>query len=233
VFTISSVCLVTTATQPADPLRSGAVGKQIAEQRLREAIARRDLVPGQWLIESEVGEQYGVTRNSARMALAALVDQGLVERISNRGARVRGVSTAEAIEIMECRMVLDGLIARKAAEVASDKQIERLEVHRRLMAQIVAERDLLQYSDLIQEHHALVRQIAQHPIASSLVEKLQAQVVRHQFDLSLGMQRAQQSLDELSHVVDAIASRNPQRAELTTRAHLKGVIAALVRESRA
>ena len=58
----------------------------------------------------------GVTRQSLRAALLDLTADGLVERIPNRGARVRVVSTAEAVAITECRMALEALCAVKAAE---------------------------------------------------------------------------------------------------------------------
>jgi DNA-binding GntR family transcriptional regulator len=49
-----------------------------------------------------------------------------VERIPNRGARVRVVSVAEAVAITECRMVLEGLCASRAAERATDDDIDSL-----------------------------------------------------------------------------------------------------------
>jgi len=99
------------------------------------------------------------------------------------------------------------------------------------MVQAVGDHELLKYSDLIQEHHALVREMARHPVAAALVERLQAQIVRHQFQLSLRPGRAQQSLAELQRVVDAIVARDPDGAEEAARAHLQGVIAALLAES--
>jgi DNA-binding GntR family transcriptional regulator len=102
------------------------LGRNIAEKCLRDAITRGEMAPGQRLIEAELGERFGVTRNSARLALDVLVADGLVERVPNRGARVRTIPTAEAVAILECRMVLDGLLCRKAAENATDAEIERL-----------------------------------------------------------------------------------------------------------
>ena len=99
------------------------------------------------------------------------------------------------------------------------------------MEQAVADHDLLKYSELIQEHHALVRELAQHPIAAALEERLQAQIVRHQFQLSLRPGRADESLAELRRVIDAIVDHDPDRAEEAARAHFQGVIAALVGES--
>ena len=207
---------------------TGTSGKEVAEQRLREEIARGELAPGQRLVEAELGQRYAVTRNSARMALDALASDGLVERVPNRGARVRTVSAAEAVAIMECRMVLDGLVARKAAENATPVQSRRLEKNLQRMRQAVSAGDLLGYSELIQDQHELVRQIAGHDVAAALIDRLQAQIVRHQFRLSLRPGRAQQSLRELEKVVAAIVAHEPARAESVARAHVQGVIAAVL-----
>ena len=215
-----------TDTSTRAPL-SGARGKETAERRLREEIARGDLVPGQRLVEADLGDRYGVTRNAARLALDALLADGLVERIPNRGARVRTVSTAEAVAIMECRLVLDGLVARKAAAAASEDEVARLRANAGLMAEALAAEQLDRYSALIQDHHALVREAARHPVAAALVERLQAQIVRHQFRLSLRAGRPQQSLAELRRVVEAVAARDGDAAEEAARAHMQAVVAAL------
>ncbi|MGY1841348.1 MULTISPECIES: GntR family transcriptional regulator [unclassified Modestobacter] len=211
-------------------LLSGGQARRIAEQRLREEITRGAVVPGQWLVEPELGERYGVTRNSARLALDALIAENLVERIPNRGARVRGLSTAEAVAVMECRQVLDGLLSRKAAEHATGGQVDRLRVNVEQMQRAVAGQELLAYSTLIHEHHRLVGEFAGQTIAASLVERLQGQVVRHRFQLLLRSGLAQQSLAALTRVVDAITERRADAAESAARAHLQDVIDAL-RES--
>lgn len=212
-------------------LLSGTPGREIAEQGLRDAIAHGTVAPGHRLVEAEISEQYGITRNSARQALDVLTAEGLVERIPNRGARVRTVSPEEAVDIMECRMVLDGLLSAKAAELADDDLIGRLQDNRDAMRRAVAERELLRYSALIQDHHALVREAARHPVAAELVERLAAQIVRHQFQLSLRPGRAERSLAELEDVVDAIAAHDPGAAEAAARAHLYGVIIAVREEA--
>jgi DNA-binding GntR family transcriptional regulator len=75
-------------------------------------------------VEAELCESFTVPRAGVRAALIDLAADGLVERIQHRGARVRVVSIDEAVEITECRMVLEGLCAGKAAErVSADDQV--------------------------------------------------------------------------------------------------------------
>jgi DNA-binding GntR family transcriptional regulator len=204
-----------------------AAARDAAERVLRAAISRGDMPPGHRLVEAELAERIGVNRSSVRLALDVLIGDGLVERIPNRGARVRVVSVEEAVATTECRMVLEGLLARKAAERVTGEQVGRLRAHLSAMRDAVQCGDLLKYSDLISQLHGLVRDTARHPVAAGLVDRLQAQVVRHQFQLSLRPGRPQVSLRELTAVVDAIAAGDPDGAESATVAHFRSVVAAL------
>ena len=216
---------------PPRPAR-GAPARNLAEDRLRAAIGRGDMAPGQRLVEEELAALYGVTRSGVRLAIDALIGEGLAERIPNRGARVRAVSPAEAVEIIECRMVLEGLIARKAAERITDAEADRLRAHGERLREALADGEPLKYSELIVELHALLRELARQTTAAGLVGRLQAQIVRHQFQLSLRPGRPQRSLAELQELVAAVTDRDPDRAERAARAHLQNVIAALPDDGR-
>jgi DNA-binding GntR family transcriptional regulator len=202
-------------------------GRQVAERALRAAITDGDLLPGARLVEADLVATLGVSRGNIRLAIDALAAEGLVERIQNKGARVRVVSTEEAIAITECRMPLEGLLARKAAERVTDAEADRLRAHLHTMTAAVDSGDVLKYSDLIQQLHGMVGDISRHPIAADLVGRLQAQLVRHQFQLSLRPGRPRVSLGELTALVEAIADRAPDRAEAAAVTHFRSVIAAL------
>ncbi|MGY1823157.1 GntR family transcriptional regulator [Geodermatophilus sp. SYSU D00079] len=205
----------------------GPQGRDAPERRLREAITRGDLPPGHRLVEADLAEAFGVSRNAARLAVDVLIAEGLVERIPHRGARVRTVSVAEAVEITECRMVLEGLLAARAAQRVTEPEADRLRGQCDRMQQAVADGDLLGYSALVAELHSLIRAAARQATAGRMIERLQAQIVRHQFQLSLRPGRAQQSLAELRQVVEAVVARDPQAAEAAARSHFESVVVAL------
>ena len=204
-----------------------SAAQDIAERALRVAISRGDMPPGYRLVEAELVTLTGVSRSAVRLAIDALAAEGLVERIQNKGARVRVVSTEEAVAITECRVPLEGLLARKAAERITEAEADRLRAHLGTMTAAVDSGDVQKYSELIQQLHGLVAEAARHPIAADLVGRLQAQLVRHRFRLSLRPGRPRTSLAELGELVDAIADRDPGRAEAAATAHLNSVIAAL------
>jgi DNA-binding GntR family transcriptional regulator len=206
---------------------TGEQAKQQAFTQLRHAILHGEMAPSQRLVENELAERFDVTRASIRAALIDLEAQGLVERIRNRGARVRVVSVEEAVAITECRMALEGLCAAKAAAVVTDEQLTELTDLGTAMRKAVANGDPVAYSDLNHEVHAKIREFSGQRTAVELLERLNAQLVRHRFQLALRPGRPQQSLNEHLAMIDAIVARDPQAAEQAVRAHLTSVIDAL------
>ncbi|MFI8945968.1 GntR family transcriptional regulator [Streptomyces sp. NPDC053750] len=206
---------------------TGEQAKQLALGQLREAILRGEMAPAQRLVENELAEQFGVTRASIRAALIDLESQGLVERIRNRGSRVRVVTVEEAVAITECRLVLEGLCAAKAAVAVTDEQLAELTELGTAMRKAVAGGEPLTYSELNHELHARIREFSGQLTAVELLERLNAQLVRHRFQLALRPGRPQQSLNEHLAMIEAIEARDPQAAEAAVRAHLTSVIEAL------
>lgn len=211
-------------------IRTGAEARRWAEAALRSAISRGDVVPGQRLIEEELADRFDVTRSSLRQAIDTLVGEGLIERVANRGARVRHLSITDAVEITECRAVLEALLARKAAERADGADMAALRSHVDGMRQSLAGGDLLKYSTRISELYDVIHVAARHPNAAALVQRLQAQLVRQQFRLSLRPGRPEQSIAELSQVVDAIVAHRSADAERLMGAHLQQVAAMLAED---
>ncbi|TDC14143.1 GntR family transcriptional regulator [Actinomadura bangladeshensis] len=194
---------------------------------IREAILSGRFVPDQRLIEADLSEQFAASRASVRAALAELANEGLIERVQNRGARVRAVSLAEAVEISEVRMVVEGLCAAKAAERATAADAAELREIGEAMRSAVASGDVLGYSRLNERLHRRVREISGQRTASDVLERLRAQNVRHQFRLAMHPGRPQTSLPQHTDIIDAIAAGDPEAAERAARAHLRSVIEAL------
>jgi DNA-binding GntR family transcriptional regulator len=208
-------------------LLAGEEGRQHAVTRLRQAIVAGDMAPGQRLVEEELAAAFEVTRASLRQALIDLTADGLVERIPNRGARVRVITRDEAVAITECRMALEGLCAAKAAANVTAAQVRQLEKLGGQMRAAVGGGEPVRYSELNRELHRLVIDISGQAVAAGLLARLNGQLVRHQFRLSLRPGRPQHSLPEHLAIIAAITARDPARAEAAARNHLRSVIDAL------
>lgn len=207
--------------------RAGEAARAHALGSLRTAILSGDLIPGQRLVEEELAAALGVTRQSLRAALLDLTAEGLVERIPNRGARVRAVTTEEAVAITECRMALEALCAVKAAARITDEEADGLRELAESLTRSVAESDPRKYSELNRELHRRIGVISGQAVAVGLLDRLHAQLVRHQFQLALRPGRPEVSLAEHLAIARAVAGRRPHDADRAVRAHLASVIEAL------
>ena len=95
------------------------------------------------------------------------------------------------------------------------------------MSVAVRDGEPLTYSALNRELHLLVADVSGQTVAADLLGRLNAQIVRHQFRLSLRAGRTHVSLPEHLAIIDAIAARNPDAAEAAARHHVRSVIGAL------
>ena len=187
---------------------------------------RGEFAANQRLIESDLSERFGASRGNVRTALVQLSSEGLVERMQNRGARVRAVSLEEAIEITEVRMALEGLCAAKAAERLTDEDRDDCAASARHAGGRRAG-DLLGYSELNRQLHALIRTLGGQATAQAILERLRGQNVRHQFRMAMHPGRAAVSLPQHLEIIDALCAGDPDAAEAAVRRHLRSVIETL------
>ncbi len=200
---------------------------------LREAIVAGRLQPNERLVEADLSEALGVGRAAVRTALVRLEQEGLVERERHRGAKVRLVGEREAVEILETRAVLEGLVARHAALNATAGDVRDLRRILASMRRLLDRGDLLGASDRNDVLHGRLLEIAGHRTASRLISALNAQTVRFQYRTILLPGRPERSFAEHAAIVEAVAAKDPDAAEAAMRRHLSQVVGALSRRAEA
>ncbi|HEX6313081.1 MAG TPA: GntR family transcriptional regulator [Acidimicrobiia bacterium] len=202
-------------------------GRTSAADRLRDDILGGVLPPGGRLIEVQLAERYGVGRSAVRAALVELDTEGLVQREANRGATVRRVSVIEAIEITEARAALEGLVARRAAERATDAERAELRELIESMEAAVESGGLAHYSTLNRTLHRRLAECSRHEIAEELIANLRNRAAHHQFRLATVAGRAGESLPQHRAIVDAVVAGDGDAADAAMRAHLDSVVSVL------
>src|SRR5450830_1859644 len=169
---------------------------------IRDAIMNGDYAPNQRMIEADLSAMLGASRAVVRSALIELAADRLIDRMPNRGSRVRAVTVADAIEILEVRVGLEALCSAKAAELISDEEVVEFKQLRADILSSVADGDLMEYSRLNQRLDLRIREVSRHAAASSILERLRAQGVRHQFRLAFQPGRAAVSAPEHAAIID-------------------------------
>jgi DNA-binding GntR family transcriptional regulator len=196
---------------------------------LRAAIVRGEIAPDARLVEADVSATFGMSRGAVRTALIRLEQDGLVAREPHRGARVRKVSDAEAVEILQARAVLEGLAARQAAERIDDAGKRYLSACLARQRELLELGDLLGASDANADLHAALLELSGHGTAQRLIRALHSQTVRYQYRTILIPGRSAASADEHTAIVEAVIGGRPDDADDAMRHHLVNVAQAVRR----
>lgn len=104
-----------------------------AYEHLRSKLISGEYQPGTRLLYGPIGKQLGISATPVREAVGQLAKEGLIELIPQLGAVVRKIERQELIELYELREAFEPYAAAKAAERASELQLERINTQLELM----------------------------------------------------------------------------------------------------
>lgn len=200
---------------------------------LRESIIDGALPAGTHLAELDLARRHGVARSTVREAVTELVNRGLAVRRHNAGARVCMPSLTDLRQLYELRESLEGMAARLAAQNMSQAQITGV---RALLADHEHSAALRQGTAYIQGENDLDfhcrlavgsgNPLLEQQLSGALYDKLR--VYRRQFGM-VGP-RARPAHQEHGQIVDAIAERDGEMAEMLMRRHIRASLANIQRQ---
>jgi len=124
---------------------------ELALDRLSREILSGQVAPGERLVEEQLTHRLGISRAPLREALRLLAQQGLVEHIPRRGARVATLSDTDVRELYEVRDVLErhavstlpsapdlSRLGEALADMHATDQFAVADAHRRFHTEMVA-----------------------------------------------------------------------------------------------
>lgn len=203
-------------------------------QELRERILSGAYGANDRLAETAVADELGGSRTLARLALAALEQEGLTLREPNRGYRVRGFTLDEVTDAILVRGELEGMAARTVAERGlSDESDNKLTQLLNDMDDLIDKGFRLldsqaRWLDLNADFHAAIiaasgnralrdsiQQLSRLPLVASRA------VVFDQSDVARSLSSIRRAHEDHHAVVDAMRCREGSRAAATMREHAR------------
>ncbi|MEO4039539.1 MULTISPECIES: GntR family transcriptional regulator [Micrococcus] len=207
-----------------------------AYQTLRTEILDWSLPPGAGLAEVELAERLGISRTPVREAISRLVADGLAEQATGRGAVVADISLEQADQLFELRIALESLLARRAAQRATDEAAESLaDLAERFAAAAPSLRtgsDPTAYYAMTSELDASLDAAADNPYLVSTLRTLRLHLARLRRLAANDPARLATSAEEHADIASAVASGAADLAEATTRVHLHHAFHHLTRSRR-
>lgn len=197
---------------------------------IRSRVIDGRYVPGQRLVETDLTQEYEVSRGPLREALKRLAAEGVVDIIPHRGASVRRPSRAELDELFRVREALEGLAARLAAEHASAPDVRaRLRREAELQGANRRDFDTIDYIEDNERFHRTIFELAGSPMLDRMIQQLHMPVYRAAFFRLFKATNRPRSVRQHLAILEAIIAGDPDRAEREMRRHVADT-AALARE---
>lgn len=193
------------------PLRDRVYGA------LLELITTRALKPGQHLVESELAQHLGVSRQPVREALQRLNTDGWIDLRPAQGAFVHEPTEEEADQLLTVRTLLEAEAARLAAQEAGEAGVAELrELCARGEAAVEGD-DVDAVVEANADFHAAVMRLAGNEVLTELARQVDRRV--RWYYTPVARQRGSQSWTEHRELIAAIAEGDGARATRVMREH--------------
>lgn len=192
--------------------------REVIFEELRNRIVHNELAPGSRLVEKQLADALGVSRNPVREAIRMLEAQGFVVVTPRRGAVVGQPSRRQAEEIFEVRSTLEALSARLAARDISGPQLKALTGLLEEGDRLLARGDTAGITALNARFHEAVVEASGNETLSHLSRQLRDRLEWIFSRTAAG--RGAQSWKEHRQLLDAIANRDEQLAEALAKVHV-------------
>ena len=201
----------TLAQRTFDSIKSDIINGQIAQ--------------GTKIVESDLAEQYGISRGPLREAIHRLEQMKLIVRIPHAGSRVIMLDVKMMQDIYVARESLEGMAARLAARLMPDAEIEALiallDQHEAAIGETGGKAYFQSEGD-IDFHYRIAAASQNQWILENLNGELYQLIRMCRIRSGKIPSRAQIALDQHRQVAAAIAARDEELAEILMRRHISG-----------
>jgi DNA-binding GntR family transcriptional regulator len=212
------VAAVTRILQEGEALvRNASVA---ATELIREAIIDGRLEPGRRLKEEELARELGISRTPVREALLMLQAEGLVVATPNRGAMVRVHDATDLDDLYQLRALLEGHAAGRAAMRVDEAVVEQLRASCDRF-EALSPKDNLR--ELVRENlffHNTILDIAGSARLAAMVRKVIELPLVYKSYIWYSPDQKRISVHYHRQIVNALATRDAERAELIMKEHV-------------
>lgn len=188
-------------------------------RRLVSSIEDGTLVPGSRLREAELAERFGVSRTPIREGLKRLESHGLAAHEPNRGMVIPVLDNDQINELYVVRAVLEGTVARLAAQHATAAEIAIFEDMIEADRLSIDDADALSRSN--RAFHRRLTLASHNRYLVAQVEHMKQFLLLLSGNTFVDPTRREEAVEEHARIVGAISARDMDAAEQAGRAHIK------------
>ena len=204
------------------PLPDQSLADAVAD-RIREAIWSGAYAPGDRLVERRLAHEFGISHIPLREALARLTEEGLVERLPRRGARVASLTPRMLEEVSSLRVVLEQFVVRRLEGRFTPEAHAELQLIVDRMTEAAEAHDLVRVHETDQRFHQRLWELTDHTLLVEVAAQMRSRTSHfyRAAAASLGPDEVRRHADSHQQLLDVIASGNRRAAERAMKDHVE------------
>lgn len=195
----------------------------IVYESLKESILNGSLKPGEKLMESRIAEDLGVSRTPVREAIRKLEKEKYVKMIPRKGAYVEDLTMEDILEVLEIRIVLEGLASKLAARNISDEMKDRIRKNIESFDNASSELDRKELISLDEKFHHIIYQSSGNKKLNEIVRELQDQFQRFRLSYFNELSSYMKLANSHNKLYQAIIDGDEEAAEKYAIEHIEEI----------
>lgn len=189
---------------------------------VKQGILTGRYLPGQRLLESDLREEYQVSRGPVREALTRLAGEGVVTAGPDRGTYIRALTRTDALNLLQVLKLLIDLAVRLAAvrcRYAENRQ--KLQAAYERLERSIAEGDSVMLSIERTRFYDTLFEVAGNPELARAHPTVAAQILRAQVHPHLSQEDRQSQYHDYAPLYEAIMEGDTRAAQRIVATHLR------------
>jgi DNA-binding GntR family transcriptional regulator len=198
-----------------------AMIKHDVYEDIKKQIVQEKLLPGQWLVERDLCQTYGLSRTPIREILWKLCADGLLHQESNRGFTVRRLSLEQILEVFQMREAVEGMAARLACSKGDEVFRSMIREIKKKIERVDIEKDVIGGIQLGRKLHNAVVEAAGNALMSEIYERLKNLTILTSLITKKSPAIEKASRDAHVGLIDLLLDQDEVGSEQAMRDHLR------------
>jgi len=195
----------------------------IVYESLKESILNGSLKPGEKLMESRIAEDLGVSRTPVREAIRKLEKEKYVKMIPRKGAYVEDLTMEDILEVLEIRIVLEGLASKLADRNITEEMKDRIRKNMKSFDNASTELDRKELISLDEKFHHIIYQSSGNKKLNEIVRELQDQFQRFRLSYFNELSSYMKLANSHNKLYEAIIDGDEKAAEEYAKEHIEEI----------
>ncbi len=207
--------------------REGKTKNLVAYEKLRQAIIKGSLQPGQKLVMASLAREFKISETPIREAIRRLESDGYVTFTPHSGAVVTKINDQELSEVYLIRISLEGLATRLAVPFIHPIDIAWLKKKNLEMKAAVKSARYEKLARLNKEFHLRIYRAAPFPRLYKMIADLWDAFERWPSIFSFVPERAETAIREHEQIIEALETADVDKADALMKEQKKKSLEAL------